>query len=268
MGVRWGGRGGGHTSRWPKKPAPSPYSQLVSALTADGGWFWDFTRADALFQDSGGTTPISSLNDPVGRAVDVAQGVALTQATAEKRPLFKQGAGALFDGSNDGLASATAIDLSSTDEIMVIAGVRKLSDSARGLIASLSAAPGGNSGIFTLELPGSALVGYRSFIKGTVATQVDTGPIDAPDSTVLAIEGKISTDLARLRVDQGSWFNGSTDMGSGNFGNHTLYVGALGGSSSYLNGYITGLAIIPYIDDDLRSLAESVVASLNQGLPS
>lgn len=85
---------------------------------------------------------------------------------------------------------------------------------------------------------------------------------------MLTIEGKISTDLARLRVDQGAWFNGSTDMGSGNFGNHALYVGALGGSSAYLNGYITGLTIIPYIDGDLRSLAESVVAGLNQGLPS
>jgi len=141
------GLGGNRPSGGGEPPGPSEYDQLIAALAANGGWFWDFTRTDALFQDSAGSTPVTALDDPVGRVVDVAQGMALIQATAEKRPLFKQGAGALFDGSNDALASAATIDLSGTDEIMVIAGVRKLSDAARGLIASVSATPGGNSGM-------------------------------------------------------------------------------------------------------------------------
>jgi hypothetical protein len=188
--------------------------------------------------------------------------MSLVQATSANRPIFKQSEGLLFDGSADGLINPATLNLTATDELTVVAKVTKYSDAARGLIASLSTSPGANSGIFTMEVPGSPLVGYRSYVKGTIASTVDTGPIAAPDTSTLTIEGKIANDLARLRINDGPWFNGSTDMGSGNFGNYPLFVGMLGNLSAYLNGSVVGLCIFPKLDDDIRELAYEVINNL------
>ncbi len=258
-------------------PGPSSYDQFVSALVANGGWFWDLTRADKLFQDSAGSTPVSALDHPIGRVVDVAQSTLLTQATSANRPLFKQGAGALFDGSNDGWASATTLDLTATDKAMVIVGLRKLNDAARGVIAELDAAAG-SAGKFISTAPDfAAQASYGVVLQGSSTnTYYQMQSFAAPNTAVLSevydlagasrvanvkgyVNGVANTDGAG---------GGNAGVGAVNFGNYNLYVGRRGGSSLPFNGYLTGLAVIPYIDEDLRLLGQNVMTSLNQGLPS
>ncbi len=54
---------------------------------ADDGYYWNFARADTLFQDTARTTPAAN-GDPVGGVTDLSgKGRHATQATATARPL-------------------------------------------------------------------------------------------------------------------------------------------------------------------------------------
>lgn len=71
-----------------------------------------------------------------------------------------------------------------------------------------------------------------------------------------------------LYVDGVSRWLNSASQGGGSFANAPLYVGRRGGSSLAYSGYITGLCIIPLIDERIRRLAESTLLALNKGLPA
>ena len=109
----------------------------ISGLVA---WY-DARTLSTLFQDSAGTTPVASNNDPVGKWSDkMGNGNHIIQATAGKRPLYKTSQFGSFpavhgDGVNDVLTAATTTLAGSTG-ITIAAVIYAESKTAIGLVAA------------------------------------------------------------------------------------------------------------------------------------
>ena len=146
-----------------------------------------------------------------------------------------------FDGVDDGMVTS-AINFSATDAVTVFAGVRKLSDAARGMVAECGTAGGAAS--FALDVAPSGGVAYRfNSIGGAGTGSATTALGTAPDTAVLTSLGKISTDLAILRRNGAEVGNSTSDQGTGNYANAILYIGRRGGSSLPFNGNIYSLIV-------------------------
>ncbi|MBL4757399.1 MAG: hypothetical protein JKY32_07125 [Rhizobiales bacterium] len=149
-----------------------------------------------------------------------------------------------FDGSNDALATA-AIDFTGTDKMSVFAGVRKLSNSATGTITELSADAGTNAGSFQMTGPAATNDNYRFRAGGTTRVIADTPTNSSPQPTTNIISGldDISGDEVIIRTDGTQIAEVTSDQGTGNFGNHVLYIGSRAGTSLPFNGNIYSLII-------------------------
>jgi hypothetical protein len=149
--------------------------------------------------------------------------------------------------SNKSLATS-AIDFSATDEMTVIAGVRKVSDAADGMACELSANAGGNAGSFYLGAPeATASASYTFLSRGSASVspsnRAEATGFAAPVTNVVTGQSDISNDAVSIRVN-GSLINSDTgDQGTGNYGNYALNVGARNGSSVYFTGHIYQLII-------------------------
>jgi hypothetical protein len=77
---------------------------LLFANDEEGAWF-DPSDLSTLFQDSAGTTPVTTAGQPVGKMLDKSgRGNHATQATSAARPTYQTGAGLhwlAFDGVGD-----------------------------------------------------------------------------------------------------------------------------------------------------------------------
>jgi hypothetical protein len=231
-----------------------PYS--VSSLFANNeiGVWYDPSDFSTLFQDSAGTTPVTAVEQPVGLILDKSgRGNHATQATSASRPLLRQDANGkyylFFDGVDDSLATA-AINFTSTDKMTVFAGVRKLRDAAVGTILELSANSSTTAGSMALFGPRSnGITKYGIHLNGSTANEraTDTA-FAAPITSVLVASFDIAAttelSLRVSRVAQAlSVVLSSGDAGTGNLGNHTLYVGSRGGTTLPFNGHLYSLII-------------------------
>jgi hypothetical protein len=143
-----------------------------------------------------------------------------------------------FNGSNQWMQTAAAVNFSATDEMSVFAGVRKVSDAAAGVAAGLSVDTNTQNGSF--EMIPSSLSGTRETYewrsKGTtIASAVNQG-YAAPINNTLTGLAKIASPSVVLRVNGQQIASSSASQGTGNYGNHTVYFGARGGTSLYFNG--------------------------------
>ncbi len=150
-----------------------------------------------------------------------------------------------FDGVDDGM-STSSIDFSTTDEVSIFAGVRKLSDNS-AIVAELSTTIG-NVGSFYLVSGEDNSGRYSSSSRGTepanpAQASLWTGNNFAPDTSVLSATHDISNDLSTIRRNTISGTNGSFDKGTGNFGNYPLYIGNRSNNSIRLNGRLYQLII-------------------------
>lgn len=155
--------------------------------------------------------------------------------------------GLQFDGADDFLQTA-AIDFTATDKIFLCSGAQKLSDASVGVPYELSTATSTNSGAFALIHPnsqtlpttwrlsasGSALIEtYYSNLSAAPRTDVFSGSIDLRGaSPSAAISGRTNG------AAQTPYTTGGTTAGTGNFGNHALYIGRRAGTSFPFNGLL------------------------------
>lgn len=153
-----------------------------------------------------------------------------------------------FDGVDDSLSTGS-INFTSTDKVTVFAGVRKLSDAALGAVVELSADTNSNTGSFYV-LTGPNLTSadrYSSISRGSapaVASQVAVVGIGAaPDTAVLSSTHDIPGDLSVLRRNGAAGTSGTSDQGTGNFGNYPLFIGRRGGTSLPFNGRLYSLIV-------------------------
>jgi hypothetical protein len=222
----------------------SPNALFASGEAGD--WF-DPSDLSRMWQDTAGTTPVTADGQTVAR-IDGQRGVvSLQQSDAAKRPAYKTSAGLhwlQFDGTNDAFASAATLDLSGTDEVTVCAGVRKLSDAATGFVLETSVDSFSNNGAIFLSAPDSLGDGsYLAWSRGTTSRFAKTVGFTAPTTNLLTLLGNISGDTITLRVDGDQEAQDTSDQGTGNFGNYTLFVGSRNQSILFFNGNIYFLLI-------------------------
>jgi hypothetical protein len=144
-----------------------------------------------------------------------------------------------FDGVDDFLATGTITP--GTDKAQVFAGIRKLSDAARGTVAELSASIATNNGALHLTAPNAASATYAFESKGTVLADAVGTPFAAPRTSVVAGLGDISGDSAIIRVNGAVADTDTGDQGSGNYLAYPIYIGRRGDTSLPFNGRLHGL---------------------------
>lgn len=176
-----------------------------------------------------------------------------------------------FDGVDDSLATAS-VDFTGTDEMTVIAGAAKLSDAAIGIVVELSADLNSNNGGFYIAAPisaGSANLNFAS--KGTVAAGSNWTNASAAAPLIGVITGiaEIPSDKNLLRFNGAQVGSTVSNQGTGNYGNHPLYLGRRGGSTLPFNGRLYGLFVRGAETDDAtikqfeRHLADEMGVALS-----
>jgi hypothetical protein len=144
-----------------------------------------------------------------------------------------------FDGVDDSMSTGS-IDFTATDKMTVWAGVRKLSDATRGMVAELQDA----AGSFQLNAPVATSPSYRWASRGSIGpVTVDVTGYAAPISNVLTGIADIANDTTTLRINGAQVGTNSGDQGTGNYGNYPLYIGQRGGSTLPFNGWLSSLII-------------------------
>lgn len=227
-------------------------SQVATLLAGFSGpklWL-DPRDKSTLQQDAAGATPVTAAGDPIGRIMDKS-GAAnhATQTTAASRPLW-QTTYAGFDGTDDSWTTAS-INFTSTDKVSVIAGVRKLSDAALGVIAELgSVLPVGS---FLVSAPFGASATYGTSARGLSAGfgGPSAASFAAPNTAVLTDQYDLAGGTGAGQVAFPPRINGVPSgagpvaaAAGGTFGNYPLFVGRRTNSSLPFNGNLYGLIII------------------------
>lgn len=240
---------------------------LFAGSSANGFWY-DPADLSTLFQDSAGATPVTAAGQPVGRMLDKSgRGNHRIQATAGSRPTLQQDANGLFylslDGTDDGMVTAGALDLTGTDKLMVWAGLRKNSDAAIGCFMESSVDWGVNNGTFAIFSPANAATAnFRWVAGGTVKSQVNPTGYAAPVSAVLAGSCDIAADRLSLRINGAQMAEALTDLGTGNFGSHTVYFHRRSGTTLPFNGRDYGAMLLgAAVSDAQMALGERFIAS-------
>lgn len=167
-----------------------------------------------------------------------------TQPTSLSRPTYQvdsNGRGhLLFDGSDDFLVTPTITP--GTDKVQVFAGVRKLSDAARGTVAELTASAASNNGAWHLAAPNAASATFAFESKGTALTDaIASSGVAAPVTAVVTGIADIGADTNIIRINGTQADSDSGDQGTGNFTAAAVYVGRRGGTSLPFNGRIYSL---------------------------
>lgn len=216
-----------------------------AVFTAQSGFTYFYVR-----NESAGTTTVTSIS------VREVLGNHATQATTTSRPTLQQDASGKyylsFDGVDDYLSTGS-INFTGTDKMTVLAGLRKLSDAAAGLLFELSAERNTNNGTFSMSAPGGGGNQYvfasRGTIDGALAV-VSPYTYPTPHQAVLTGIGSISGDQSILRVNGTQAAQYTADQGTGNYGNYPLYIGRRGGTSYPFNGRLYGLIVRGAATDD------------------
>lgn len=239
-----GYRGSSLTDRFKEKSGFSPTSLFTTV--GSRGFFYDFSDYTTQFTDTAGTTAITGTGVLLARINDKSGlGNNATQATPDSRPLTTTiGSvyrGVQFDGIDDWLQT-TAIDFSNSDKMTVVAGVRKLSDAARGVLVELGAPAA--AGSFRIEAPGSSLNNYAMASGGSTIVGTTAAGFSSPISSILSGLGNISGDSVILRHNGTQVASSPSDQGTGNYANDIIYIGRRGGTTLPFNGIITFLCVI------------------------
>lgn len=147
-------------------------------------------------------------------------------------------------GTTDSIDNVSVKEvLIAADKMTVVAGVRKLSDAARGMLVELG--PPAATGTFRLEAPSAASPNY--FFLSTGTASAGAGPVvtyAAPISNVVSGLSDVSGDLATLRVNGTQVAQSTADQGTGNYTNAAVYIGRRGGTTLPFNGILTFLCVI------------------------
>lgn len=217
------------------------------ALFSNGeqGGMWDATDMATLFQDSAGATPVTALTQPIGRMLDISgNGNHLLQATAGARPQYTTD-GALFDGVNDGMETGS-INFGTDD--MFVGSVQNRPDTVARMICELSNNATNTAGGFYLVSGLDVVSYYSSLSRGSTISNPNQiakwTPDNGAETAIITATHSISGDLSTLRRNGVAGTKGTSDKGSGTFGNYPLYVGARMGTSSFFNGSISRLIVV------------------------
>jgi hypothetical protein len=222
------------------------YASPASLFAAgeQGAWY-DPSDITTLFQDSAGTTPVTTIGQSVGRMLDKSgRGNHATQTTSAQRPTYQVDATGRpylsFDGVDDGLVTAP-INFSAIDEMTVFAGFRKRSDATRGMLAELAVSVPNS---FQINVPIATASPSLAFTSaGSITITAVSGAFAAPITAVLTGQSKISTDTVTLRINGTQVAFNSADQGPGNYSNAPLHIGRRGNATLAVSADLYSLII-------------------------
>ena len=171
------------------------------------------------------------------------------------------------NGTNSFLYTASTMDLSATDKVTVFAGVQKLSNAVSYFIET-SVSSTSNAGTFGVSTSAVTSDCYSYRTSGTTS-QIYTGAaIPSPATSVLSTKSSISTDVSSMAINGAAYLSGSGDLGTGNFGNYVLYIGARAGTSLWFNGAWTQQIIRGALTSDAQvAQAETYVRNKTLASP-
>jgi hypothetical protein len=146
-----------------------------------------------------------------------------------------------YDGVDDFLVSAATVNFSTTAQMSVFAGVRKIVDPAGlvSIIVELSDATTNNR--YTLGGFLTPSTRYFTTSGGTLISgnEVTSAAFSAPISNVLTGLADIISDINQLRINGGLQSSSTADQGTGNYPNALTWIGQRGAGLPYrFNGRI------------------------------
>ena len=256
------------------------FSPASLFLAGEQGAWYDPSDITTLFQDSAGSIPVTSLGQPVGMMLDKSKGLVLgpekssdPEINNPARWTFSasvviSGGKATFISSSSGnslrqpdvatpgkwhyvevivesiSSGGLRYSIATGDPVitLVFAGVRKLSNSATGMLLETSTESGVNAGTFQIRAPNGAATNYLLGVRGALAeATVTISPYSAPISTVLTLSANLLSSI--FIQANGVKTNISNGTGGGNYGNYPLFIGQRNQSSLAFNGNIYSLII-------------------------
>ncbi len=211
--------------QWKVSGGSPPVFTPASLFAASEGGVWGEVTTANLWQDVARTTPVTAAGQPVASwRLNTASGVVYAeQATPANRPIYEvdSGLGCLdCDGVFQHLL-VSSVDLSARDEITVVIGAIREAGTSYRPILELGNTYDTQTGVFTVGTAGTILY-FGS--KGTTGALPQT-TLSLPDRSVITGLGDISSPVATLRVNGTQVAQVTTSQGTGNFGNHPLYIG-------------------------------------------
>jgi hypothetical protein len=146
-----------------------------------------------------------------------------------------------FNGSNQWMQTAAAVNFTATDEASIFLGWRKNAEGSAGVVVSLGLASG--NGRWNVFAPtGSAVNSINlSSIGSLNSTNATAGSLVAGETAVFSLQSKISTDTNMSRKNGADLGSSAADQGTGNYGNYTVYFGARESAASPSNGLMFSL---------------------------
>jgi len=201
--------------------------------------WYDPSDFASMTQDRAGTTPVTAVGQTVGRRLDKSgRGNHWTASSDAARPRLQQdGAGKYYvqyDGVDDG-GSTGSIDFTATDKMTLITGGRKEDNTLR-VFAELSPAIASNNGSFVFY---TGLTSSRYWIaqaKGTAVSTAGATLGSGVDLAVIAATFDIAGDANSVYKNGAFVETSPSDLGTGNFGNYALFLGARNAASLRFNG--------------------------------
>jgi hypothetical protein len=149
-----------------------------------------------------------------------------------------------FDGTDDSMSTGS-IDFSAGDKMTVFAGIRKLSDTLRGMVMELSTSSA-NAGTFSLEAPDANAVNRLNFFYtgATTSRGLQATNVVAPVSSVATASFDLGAPLGVGRLNGAQYATNSGSTGGGNFGSaYPLFIGSRNNASIYFNGRLYSLIV-------------------------
>jgi len=213
-----------------------------------GVWF-DPSDLSTLFQDAAGTIPVTSDGDPVGLMLDKSgNGYHATQTVSAKRLIYRTD-GTLHWLANSGTGQffqTNAIDFSGTNKMTAVVGLKKESDNSTGIAFEFSEVSDFTNGSFVLFAPSaSGSNSYRIFSRGTVLSAPVPGVFaTAPDTAVISLIADIAAPTLTLKRNFSVVQTSTANQGTGNYGNHALYIGMRAGEILPFTGNIHSLVAL------------------------
>ena len=146
-------------------------------------------------------------------------------------------AGLWFDGVDDFLQTPTITP--GTDKGQIFAGLRKLSDAVRGIVATQQ----GAASRLSLEAPGVALNNYSATAGGSTLTGANSGAIPAPTASVITVLDDISGVTLALRSNGSQVASSGATQGTGNYAAGQVTIGTNSGGTQPFNGVLNELVM-------------------------
>lgn len=223
-----------------------------------GGGLWYAKRiingTQMMYQDSAGTTPVTSDGDPVGLIIDSSgNGNHLIQTVSGSRPTYKTDGTyewLLPDGIDDFLETAGNVDMKGSVENTAFAAIENPAHTGSAQVfLELSSNYGTNNGVFRLNKGTPNNFSYGS--KGTTARAADSAVFDPGYRGVVMGTGRISPNpTCQIWVDGEMEHSTSSAQGTGTFQNYPLFAMARGGASLFTSAPIYALMSIGRNLDD------------------